>query len=142
MSHFQNYTHAWHLWQVWQAWQVQLMYQVEQVCLVWHVWHLWHVWHVCQVWLTIVLISGCRRTRSFSLDINEEMNVVRGRHRITMASASSSIPPVRHFGLSYSSSVDISTTTVPEDTELNCTNSGNFFFIFRYTVLFFEIKNK
>ena len=64
--------------------------------------------------------SCCRRTRSFSLDINDEMTVVRGRHRIT----ASAIPTARHFGLSYSSSVDISTTTVPEDTELNCTNSG------------------
>ena len=68
--------------------------------------------------------SCCRRTRSFSLDINDEINVVRGRHRIAMSSAASAIPPVRHFGLSYSSSVDISTTTVPEDTELNCTNPG------------------
>ena len=65
-------------------------------------------------------LSCCRRTRSFSLDINDDMNVVRGRHRVT----ASAVPPVRHFGLSYSSSVDISTTTVPEDTELNCTNSG------------------
>ena len=72
-------------------------------------------------------MSCCRRTRSFSLDINDEINVnvVRGRHRIGMTSAASAIPPpVRHFGLSYSSSVDISTTTVPEDTELNCTNPG------------------
>ena len=68
----------------------------------------------------LFLFVGCRRTRSFSLDINDEMNVVRGRHRMT----NSSIPTIRHFGLNYSSSVDISTTTVPEDTELNCTNSG------------------
>jgi hypothetical protein len=65
---------------------------------------------------------GGRRTRSFSLDMNDEVGgcVLRGRHRISAAAA----PSMRHFGLGYSLSVDISTATVPEDTELNCTSQG------------------